>query len=412
MATSTPDLRRPISQDTMSPTTTSHISTSFISTSPPISTDPPTLITLPRELRDRILQDVLLNPVRPDFEAKTQPVETKFKKYFAIGFVNKQLHYEAKEVLISSRELVIISSSWEGFKQGLEDGAIPIVSDHHIRLIGFHAMRVHVQFLTTKTKVVQSVALLANDLPDVSYVLRGLSLDLPHPDLHDFMHPEQRPQFHQISMRIQFGGVTVPRNDQIRLLRCLKRANSIGMIKILKINDPAVTEILPGFDCSLPEVDDVKKLYEPYTKLIVMDGDGYLAISKWQFDLATKAHRAKNYELAELRYGEVIRFLQDCETYNHDVRAPQLKYGAWFDKTLFLAGVSLASCLTHLGKWHDARHNIDHVLNGIPKENRPPNDVVQQAFEVKKWIDEHMPRKGNGCNVLDREHRHMGCRSY
>ena len=69
--------------------------------------DKPTLLTLPRELRDKIIKEVLLDPVRPDFESVEKPINTSFKHYFSVAFVNKQLYATAKDVLAIYKGLVI-----------------------------------------------------------------------------------------------------------------------------------------------------------------------------------------------------------------------------------------------------------------------------------------------------------------
>jgi hypothetical protein len=211
------------------------------------SPEPPALLTLPRELRDKIIKEVLLNPARPNFESVQKPTESKSKNYFAIGFVTKQFHRDAKEILAKSKGLVIVSTNWDGLMSKLEEHAIPLVSDHHVRKVKLHSMRIHVEFPLDNRKVLQSMVLLASDLPDISRVLRALSLDIPHlPGIPVHNHDDSA-SFPRISMRIQFGeGVGTKKEDRTRLLRSLKGANSTGIIKILTLEHPSLKDILPA----------------------------------------------------------------------------------------------------------------------------------------------------------------------
>lgn len=341
--------------------------------------------------------EVLLDPIRPDFEALNIPTETTFKNYFSIGFVNKQLYAIAKDIVAISKGLVIISMNWDGLTKDIKNAGIPIVSHHHIRTVTFHSMRIHVQFPTLHKKVAKSILVLASDLPDISRVLRALSLDALHPQSH--AHSEAAP-FPRISMRIQFNEqVTTTKQDQIRLLRSLKGANSIGVIKILKSNDPSLGEVLPGYDgfhftpIPFPGHTTECEKCQWFTAIRKIDGDDYVSISDWKLAHAARAVAAKNYELAMLRYSEVVRFVGLCQLKNPTVLLPIFEYDSLLDLRTFRGGIGLVENSIRLKRWADARHHIFHVLQDIHLREWIPKEEKRHADKLQLKMNEHYLRK-------------------
>jgi len=371
--------------------------------------DQRTLLTIPPEIRDNIVMEVLLNPARPNFEAVNTPTETTFKNYFSIGFVNKQLYATAKDVVAISKRLVIISMNWDGLTKDIEAAGIPIVTDHHIRTVTFHSMRIHVNFPTLSKKVVKSILVLASDLPDISRVLRALSLDALHPQTH--AHGE----FPRISMQIQFNEeVTTTKQDQIRLLQSLKYANSIGSIKILKSDDPSLQVIIPGYKGFqyVPGmqlsgyIDDCEKC-QWFLAIRKIDGDDYISLSDWKLVLAGRAVAAKNYELAMLRYTEIVTFIGLCQLKNPTVLLPIFDYDTLLDIRSFRAGIGLVENSIWLKKWKDARHHIVHVLQDIDHREWIPKEEKRHAENLLFKVDEYYCRK-KVAGSLQRQFRFLG----
>jgi hypothetical protein len=259
-------------------------------------------------------------------------------------------------------------------------------------------MRVHVEFPLDEKKVLQSAALLASDLPDLSRLLRFLGLDIPHPPGIPVGNYDDRDSFPRMNMRIQFGeAVTTKKEDQKRLLQYLKGANSIGVIKIMKLNHPSLKEILPGYDGFRykPGPEVTNNIIHGFAKcewfraLRRIDGADYVSIFDWKLELAARAVAAKNYELAESRYEDAIHVTGIPSKKNQYVMSPLLDTEALLDLRLFRAGVGLVETLIKLGKWKDATHHIKPVLDDIPGRKYLPKDEVRHAVELRRKIEAH-----------------------
>jgi hypothetical protein len=72
-----------------------------------------------------------------------------------------------------------------------------------------------------------------------------------------------------------------------------------------------------------------------------IDGDDYVLLEGWKLDLASRAAAAKNYELAEQRYIDVINLTGACCKKNQYVFSLFFEYDELLDLRLFRAGVGL-----------------------------------------------------------------------
>jgi len=292
-----------------------------------------------------------------------------------------------------------MSTNLDVFKAHLVNDTIPYVSDHHIRKFTLHSIRIHIEFPTNRKGVIQSVALLASDLPDVSRLLRAISLTYPHPScLHETIE-----YFPRIKMRIQFSDtITTTEKDQSRLLHLLKGANSIGVVKILNLNYPSLRSILPGYDGFHykpdPRItnDNVQEFMKNqwFVTLRKVDRDDYLSIMDWKLDIAARAVAAKNYRLAQHRYLDIMAFCAhstSCE--NEFFFCPLFDFEPQLRQRIFRAGVGLVENEIRLGKWKDAARYIKGVLADEKVLEHVPEAEIQHALDLQLQIKEHSLRK-------------------
>lgn len=312
------------------------------------SPDWPTLLTIPAEILDKIVKEVLLNPKRSDIDPFQSPGKISYLNYFAIALVNKQLSAVAKDVIFISKGLVVLSTNWSGLGEELDHYDIPVVSDHHVTTMRLYPMRIYVQRPYLERKTSKSMVLLASDLPDLSRFLRTLGLEAPHPASHKDFAIFPFPRF---SMRIKFGErVPTSKSDQIQLLRLLEGANSMGRIRLFGLEDDSVRNILPGYqgfryDPNGPALADMTcdceecKWFAYFRKI---DADDSVSITNWKLGFATRAAEASHYDIAGSRYADVVTCIALPLTRNPAVvHLPrELKPGASLD---------LAQCRANLG---------------------------------------------------------------
>ncbi|TAQ85790.1 hypothetical protein B7494_g5884 [Chlorociboria aeruginascens] len=366
-----------------------------------------TFLTIPLEIRDEILKLVLTKPVNPNFEKIKNPTK-KYKNYFSIAFVNRQLYIETREASQLAKNLVIISTNWEGLASALEGHAIPIVSDHHINRVKHHAMRIHVKFPLnyTNKKVRSSVLVLANELPYLSILFRALSLDLPHPPLNP--PPGLINEFPRMSMILEFekmaNGSDIPIQKQQELVKLLARMNRIGKIKILGVVDESVRKLLPGHDETFQnseelyeDLDLALKSFNLFRTNRLYDGRDYVTVTNWKLSLASRAHRRRNYDLATQRYLQAIDVIHACFHRNEYVISDRVpgNYKQKLDHLLFVASMCLTDTAVQMKDWDSARHHMFHIIEDMP--NRP--FLTDEERKAVKGLDEHIEKRARVCSA-------------
>jgi hypothetical protein len=190
-------------------------------------------LRIPREIRDKIYQYVLLDSAAPIFEGKNK--DTKYRNYLGLMYANKLIHGEVKATLDENKPLFIISCNVEHLGEVMHDHAIPYISDHHAGQVQCHSIRLHVKFPMGKenSTVLKAYVLHSIYLKDTCLLLRCLSLTIPHaPGQPATTDGTEFPTM-QMSIRLESsGGVSMPKSKQVQLLEQMTWLNHIGKIKI------------------------------------------------------------------------------------------------------------------------------------------------------------------------------------
>ncbi|CAG8949043.1 hypothetical protein HYFRA_00002172 [Hymenoscyphus fraxineus] len=307
------------------------------------STSSPNLLDLPHDVRKKILLDVLLDPISPNFEATTPPTSTSYSNYFAIAFVNRQLQREANDALAKSKALVY---------------GIPTVSTSRAAKLKHFAMRVHVTYPKKADKVVTSIIILSSELANLSRLLRIHSLSIRHSDQFP-VNDEDTKKFPRMALKIRFGdGTGTTKDEQIALLKQMAFADRVGPITILKPADPSVHDILPGSTYtftpshSLPNNPMLVKRARDqwFRNLRKQDGNDQLEIYDWCIMHAIKATLAMNHSLAIARYELVRDLIRIFFDKNRFVGHPSMDFQLKIDMRENQAAVGLARSRTLVGE--------------------------------------------------------------
>jgi hypothetical protein len=155
--------------------------------SAPSTSTTPSLMIVPREIRNKILKYLFTDPKAPSFY--TEPTGTRYEKFFAISQVNKQLNTEAKEELLRLRNLVILTVNvGPTLLDSLRDHKVPVISGNRsiaAKATRFAVARIHIKYPGSianpaPNEVVDTAIILDSDLDNVAIVLRFQSLLYPH----------------------------------------------------------------------------------------------------------------------------------------------------------------------------------------------------------------------------------------
>lgn len=195
-------------------------------------------LRIPREIRDKIYQCVLLDPAAPIFEGQNK--DTKYKNYLGLMYANKSTYEEVKAMLGEIKPLFIISCNVEHLGELMTDHAIPYISDHHASQVKCHSIRLHVKFPMGKEneKVLKAYVLLSVYLKETCMLLRCLSLTMPHAPGQPAVTDGTEFPTMKVSVRLESsGGVLMSKPKQIQLFEQMTWLNQIGKITIIGCDD-------------------------------------------------------------------------------------------------------------------------------------------------------------------------------
>lgn len=374
----------------------------------------PPFFRLPRELRDKIYEPVLLDPAAPVFETNN---DAKYRNYLGLMYVNKLVCEEAKSTLATFKPLIIVSCNIEHFGELLTDHAIPYISNHNAGKVRFHSLRLHVKFPQgdEDLKVLKAYVLLYSDLKKTCMLLRSLSLQIPHcPGQPVATDGSEFPRM-QMAVRLEPSGeALLPTPQQVRLLKQMTWLNRIGkisfvgfsdvrgktqhLLQIQYTNSPTVRTILPGHSERLPEpTSDILEMFvlriKKFTRARYNDGLDAIKIAVWMNAIAARALRTKDFHVAQKRYFASMGFIDECVKQNMNMLSASEDFNDNVEEKLdiqyFKAEIGLTQSCIGLADWKEAAVHIKVVMedlegrSGISKEMKIVAGSLEQRIKEK-----------------------------
>jgi hypothetical protein len=376
------------------------------------STSP--FLRIPREIRDKIYQCVLLDPAAPIFEGKNK--NTKYRNYLGLMYANKLIHGEVKATLEEIKPLFVISCNVEHLGELMTDHALPYISEHLVGQVKCHSVRLHVKFTMGKenTKVLKGYVLLSDHLKETCLLLRCLSLTIPYAPGHPVSTDGTEFPTIQMSVRLEScRGVPMSESTQIQLLEQMTWLNHIGKVTVSgcingkgkeqffhieQANRHAVKAILPGHDERLPtRTQESNDIGENMLHFLVRmnkfrmsryaDGKDAIKVAAWKNIIATRAYRAKDFQLAFDRYLATMEFIGESMDQNVYMLQVERKIEEKLDICSFRAELGLTQSCIGLGNWEEAADIIKIVIKDLPERQYVSKDMmITRARGLEKRI--------------------------
>jgi len=117
-----------------------------------------------------------------------------------------------------------------------------------------------------------------------------------------------------------------------------------------------------------------------------IDGIHATRVAAWKNKIATRAYRARDFQLAHDRYFDTMGFIGESMEQNVYMLQIEGKIEEKLDTHSFRAELGLTQSCIGLGNWEEAAFHIKTIIKDIPERQYVSEDMITCARHLEKRI--------------------------